>query len=363
MRPIPIRAALLSVASIAISSIPAAAQDLGMVEKLFEDVSAVTVFYQLGGVPASDEVTSDGVLSGAGTEVLIDLNTAGTTEFELGLGASYLQGYEASEPSLDLRTSLRALPTVSLYASRALTGAVDGFVGGSFGLVELWNGQAYDAAGDVWDVEARTFEVGASAGVYLGVGGLPGVFGEAGWRFRRFSSVKWTSHAEEPLPAAWPRSLDLSGWFVSLGLQLRLDEDDPDARRDAITPPAPAGVWMLERVDGAALPAPLDSVRSVQHEVVHAVLRLRPDEDAKAGEPAGAWTLEMNLRPLAGRTGTRGPHQESGTYTVDGNILRLTATDGRTRPLERLSGRLYLQWSGHVLVFAPGNAAARDDES
>jgi hypothetical protein len=361
MRSIPVPPLVL--AALSLASTPLAAQDLGMVEGLFEEVSAVAVSYQMGGVPASDEVTNDGMLNGAGTEVLINLHTSGTTEFELGLGASYLQGYQAAEPSLDLRTSLRALPTVSLYVSRPLTGALDGFLGGSFGLVELWNGQAYDESGNAWDVEARTFEVGASAGAYLGLDGLPGVFAEGGWRVRRFPSVEWTPQGEEALPSEWPRSLDLSGWFVSLGLQLRLDEDGAEDEKDAITPPAPAGVWMLERVDGAPLPAPVDSVRSVQHEVVHAVLRLRRDEDARADGAAGAWTLEMNLRPVPGRSGTRTLHQESGTYTVDENVLTLTGQDGRRRRMERLAGRLYLQWSGHVLVFAPGNADAADDES
>jgi hypothetical protein len=352
---------ILSAASLALAFTPVAAQDLGMVEGLFEEVSAVAVSYQLGGVPASDEVTNDALLTGAGTEVLINLATAGTTEFELGLGASYLQGYQAAEPSLDLRTSLRALPTVSLYVSRPLAGALDGFLGGSFGLVELWNGQAYDESGNAWDVEARTFEVGASAGAYLGLEGLPGVFGEGGWRVRRFPSVEWTPQGEEALPSAWPRSLDLSGWFVSLGVQLRLDEDDAEDEKDAITPPAPAGVWMLERANGAALPAPLDADQAGRREVLHAVLRLRPDEDANEGQPDGAWTLEMNFRRTgglihAGESEIRlSQHQESGTYTTDENVLRLNGPEQAHR-LERLSGRLYLQWNGHVLVFAPGNA-------
>lgn len=323
------------------------AQDLGLVEGLFKEVSAVTVSYQLGGVPASDQVSSDGLLHGAGTEVLINLAQAGATEFELGLGASYLQGYEALEPSLDLRTALRALPTVSLYASRPLTGAVDGFLGGSFGLVELWNAQAYDDNGGAWDVEARTFELGASAGVYLGLDGLPGVYTEGGWRFRRFPSVKWTPSGEETLPEAWPRSLDFSGWFVSMGVQLRLDEAK---KEDAIDLPAPAGGWLLERVDGAAVPALLDGADAARREVVHGVLRLRPSED---DDEQGTWALEMNVRERGAMSLVR----ESGSYTTEDGILRLTAPGGpgQARRVERLAGRLYLQWNGHVLVFAPGS--------
>lgn len=354
MRPSHIRAALLAAPALALASAPARGQDLGLVEGLFKEVSAVTVSYQLGGVPASDEITSDG-LSGAGTEVLINLAQAGNTEFELGLGASYLQGYEAAEPSLDLRTSLRALPTISLYASRPLTGPLDAFLGGSFGLVELWNAQAYDAAGHAWDVEARTFEVGASAGVYLGLDGLPGVFGEAGWRVRRFPSVKWTSRDDEPLPVDWPRSLDFSGYFVSLGLQLRLDEKHAD-REAGITPPAPAGVWTLERMDGAALPVPLDPTGT---QVVHGVLRLEAANDS-----AGTYALELHVRPQPVRQAAVEPIVETGDYTsreaaaTRRHVLTLLPRieTARARTAERLAGRLYLTWNGHVLVFAPGNA-------
>lgn len=357
MRSKHIHAAFLAAGALA--SVPAAAQDLGLVEGLFEEVSAVAVSYQLGGVPASDEIGTDGVLNGAGTEVLINLAQAGETEFELGLGASYLQGYEAVEPSLDLRTSLRALPTVSLYASHPVAGAVDGFLGGSFGLVELWNAQAYDAAGNAWDVEARTFEVGASAGVYLGLEGLPGVFGEAGWRFRRFPSVRWSSQNDEPLPAEWPRSLDFSGWFVSLGLQLRLDEGKDHDREAGITPPAPAGVWMLVRMDGAALPVALDSAGMPRNEVVHGVLRLEAEDDS-----TGTYALELNLRRHPASQAAPAPLVETGDYTsretaaTRQHVLTLLprVETTRARTAERLAGRLYLQWNGHVLVFAPGNA-------
>jgi hypothetical protein len=353
------RAAFL-VGALALASVPTAAQDLGLVEGLFEEVSAVAVSYQLGGVPGSREVSSDGALSGAGTEVLINLAQAGATEFELGLGAGYLQGYQAVEPSLDLRTSLRALPTVSLYVSHPLAGSIDGFMGGSFGLVELWNAQAYDPAGNVWDVEARTFEVGASGGLYLGLEGLPGLFAEAGWRVRRFPSVKWESRDDEPLPTAWPRSLDFSGWFVSLGVQLRLDEGKEDGDREAgITPPAPAGVWTLERMDGGGLPVMLDSVDATRWtRIVHGVLRLEAATDS-----TGTYTLELNLLH-APRTQAPPLLTETGDYTstetpaTRGHVLTLLPRmeTTRARTVERLAGRLYMQWNGHVLVFAPGNA-------
>ncbi len=342
-----------------LTPIAASAQDLGMVEGLFKEVSAVTVFYQRGWVPSSDEIRSGDNLHGGGTEVLINLKSTERASYELGLGASYLRGYQAVEPTLELRTALRALPTISLYASwNRLLGPLTVYGGASFGLVELWNAQAYDTAGTQWDVEARAFEQGVSLGTYLEDSPLAGLFVEGGYRFRNFHSVKWTAE-DADLSEDWPRSLDFSGPFLSVGWQLQLDGDEDDAQDD-ITPPAPAGVWMLERVDGAPLPALLDSAQSGQNQAVHGVLRLRPEEDVDQGGADGAWTLEMNLRPIPGRAGRRVLHQEAGTYTVDGNVLGLTAPDGRTRQVERLSGRLYLQWNGHVLTFAPGNAAHKE---
>lgn len=357
MRSLPFRPHLAAAAALALAAAPAHAQDLGMIEALFDDVSAVTVFYQAGAIPASDDVTSDGPLHGAGTEVLINLTSTATMSYELGLGASYLRGYQSAEPTLDLRATLRALPTISLYATRErVAGQLSAYAGGSFGLVELWNAQAYGPSGQPWDVEARTFELGGAAGVYVAGGLLRGLFVEGGYRFRQFHSVKWASSADEELPAEWPRSLDFSGPVLSLGWQLQLADEEEDV---AVAPPAPAGTWMLERVDGAPLPALLDSAATGRREVLHGVLRLRPEAEGR-----GTWALDLHLRDRAGTLRTGQPDlrlhavQEQGTYVAEGGILRLTAdaAPAQAQRAERLAGRLYLHWGGHVLAFAPGTA-------
>jgi hypothetical protein len=348
MRPVILPSLLIALALV---PAPAPAQDLGMVEGLFDEVSAVTVFYQRGWVPSSDEIDAGNRLHGGGTEVLINLKSTDRASYELGLGASYLRGYRAVEPTLDLHAALRALPTISLYASwNRLLGPMTVYGGATFGLIELWNAQAYDTAGAQWNVEAHAFEQGLSLGMYLEDSPVAGLFAEGGYRFRDFHSVRW--EGEGDLPVEWPRSLDFSGPFVSIGWQLQLNQEDEDDQ-DAIIAPAPAGVWMLARVDGGAVPGPIATPRRPRAEVVHAVLRLRPDEGA--ADPAGTWTLEMNVRDGAGDTRPT-LVSESGTYRGDENVLTLTAQDGTTRRLERLAGRLYLQWDGHVLAFAPGSA-------
>jgi hypothetical protein len=355
MRSNHIRAVLLAAATLPLASSPARAQGLGMVEGLFDEVSAVTIFYQTGLVPFSDEVTTDGgMLHGGGTEVLINLKSGERMSYELGLGASYLRGYQAVEPSLDLRASLRALPTVSLYTTWERE-PVSRYLGLGFGLIELWNAQAYGPSGQPWEVEANAFEVVLSGGLYLEDTFAEGLFVEGGWRYRNFHSVRWTpTDEDDTLPTEWPRSLDFSGPFLSLGWQLQLDRDED--REAGITPPAPAGVWTLERMDGAALPVPLDPTGT---QVVHGVLRLEAADDS-----TGTYSLELHVRPQPGRPGSAEPIVETGDYGSGGTAstrrhvltLQPRVETTRARTAERLAGRLYLTWNGHVLVFAPGNA-------
>ncbi|HYR11312.1 MAG TPA: hypothetical protein VEQ60_26255 [Longimicrobium sp.] len=352
---------ILAVGALVLASFPARAQGLGLVEGLFDEVSAVTIFYQGGLVPFSDEVTTDGgMLHGGGTEVLINLKSGGGISYELGLGASYLRGYQAEEPSLDLRASLRALPTVSLYTTWE-SEPVSRYLGLGFGLVELWDAQAYGPSGQPWDVEANAFEVVLSGGFYLEETFAEGLFVEGGYRFRNFHSVKWTATDDaDALPASWPRSLDFSGPFLSLGWQLQLDQDEDDDREAGITPPAPAGVWTLERMDARALPVVLDSTSAEWTTVVHGVLRLEAGD-----ESAGSYTLDLNVRqhprtnesPVA-MVREVGSYTSSETAAARTHVLTLVPTNApeRIRSAERLAGRLYLTWNGHVLVFAPGDA-------
>jgi hypothetical protein len=204
---------------------PAAAQDpFGVLENLFSSVNSI-VFYAQGAALQSDEHLTGDIggfaLGGVGVEVLLDLPNAGDTEFELGLGGNVFTGLEATEPTLDLRASLRTLPAVSVYAAGIGVpedSPIDPYVGLSFGLAELWNARGYDADGNVYPVEAETFELGATAGLYVDKP-LPGLYVEVGYRHRRFGSVAWEA---ETLPAGWPRSLDASTWQAAIGWQFRL---------------------------------------------------------------------------------------------------------------------------------------------
>lgn len=333
-----------------LAAAPARAQDLGMVEALFDDVSAVTIYYQLGGLASTEHVTSDGPLHGAGTEVLINLASSGRMSYELGLGASYLRGYRSTHPALDLRASLRALPSVSIYATRE-GGLLSAYAGGAFGLIELWNAQAYGPSGQPWDLEARTFELGGTLGFYL-ERGLRGLFAEASYRSRDFHSVKWSSTNDEDLPADWPRSLDLSGPMLSIGWQLQLPSRD-DEEKPAAAPAPLAGTWLAERVDGAPIPAVMEVRGGVQRTLTHAVIRLVPG----AGVEPARYELETFVRASAGASTTTERVAQAGRVVVSGAEPQLVP-DGAAAPthtVRRLEGRLYLrELAGeHVIMFAP----------
>jgi hypothetical protein len=347
-----IHTAVLAAALLAVGPSPLHAQ-LDMVNGLFEEVNALTIFYQRGWVADGDMVSGNN-LNGAGLEVLIELASGDYTTLELGLGASYLRGYEAEDDLLDLRTSVRALPTVTLYASRDV-GQFSGYFGLSFGLVDLWNAQAYDTAGRPWSIEAQTFELGGSLGTYwTGPAGI-GFFLEGGYRERRFPSAKWTIPDGASLPDRW-RSLNLSGYYAQAGIQLRVKEED---KNDAITPPAPAGIWTLERIDGAVLPGTIDTTQTGRTRLLHAVLRLEATNDS-----TGTYVLERNVQQYeTGRIIAPDMMRESGSYTIQEkaetreHVLTFRPdVGGDARTAERLAGRLYLNWKEHVLVFAPGNA-------
>jgi hypothetical protein len=210
---------------------PAAAQDpFGVLEGLFSSVNSIAFYAQGAALQSTDEVSGsvgDFALAGVGVEVLIDLPSVGGTEFELGLGGNTLTGLEATEPSLDLRGSLRTLPAVAVYATGI--GVSDGspvepYAGLSFGLAELWHARGYDADGAVYPVEAEAFELGATAGLYVDRV-VPGLYVEVGYRHRHFGSLAWEAEA---LPAGWPRALDASAWQAIVGWQFRLRNGDAE---------------------------------------------------------------------------------------------------------------------------------------
>ena len=228
-------------------------QFLGPIEDLFARVDGLALYGLVGDLTMADELATDdflfldGALRGMGIELLIDLVPEPDAEeasagaegglverpgdvgsgdrepqapawrFELGLGADYLTGFEAEEPTLDLRGSTRGLPILAAYATAPIRwGTWRPYLGLNTGFLQLWNVKGYDPEGRQFDVEGETFQLGVAAGLYH----ESGFFLESSYRIRNFRSVEWgLPDGVDAVPEGWPRSLDVTALLFSVGYQ------------------------------------------------------------------------------------------------------------------------------------------------
>lgn len=189
------------------------------IDNLFKQVQGVAIYGSWGSFRETAAITSRRPRA-YGFELIIDLNPQGPTNkdwsFELGLGFDYLKGFGAKEPTLDLRGALRSLPTVSGYASAPAWHGLSLYGGVSTGFVQLWNARGYDPNGTPYPVGGETVQIGGSLGVYQQIG----IFVEVSRHYREIRSLEWTLPAgTTALPPNWPRSLDLTGNFITVGYQ------------------------------------------------------------------------------------------------------------------------------------------------
>ena len=259
----------------------ASAQLLTPFAGLFESVNSVSIYGRAGQVLGGGDspFQGDATFTGFGAELYLDLPQAGGWLFELGLGTSYGRGNGTPDPSYDLRISTRSLPAFALYATR--TGGVplvsprlQPYATVQFGFVDLWNTQAYDGSGLPFDVDGEAYDLAYGAGLGLPLGPVF-VYAEGTRLDRRFASIDYGAPAgsDAPVPAAWPRTLDLSGWVLSYGIQVRLSQDDVPA------PPTFAGSWTLTSVDGQPILAPPSGASAL----VGGGLFFEPDEAGSTG--------------------------------------------------------------------------------
>ncbi len=132
---------------------------------------------------------------------------------ELGIGYGQVQGVELREPTLDLSTMIRTLPTVTLYITYEPIGT---YIGLRTGFMRTDALQVLDGDRALLQGSAQAFLMGGVLGYALSVG--PGyLFLEGGYTARSFPSVEWDAHG--PLPDGVPLKLDVSGWGLAAGIQ------------------------------------------------------------------------------------------------------------------------------------------------
>ena len=334
----------------------ASAQAFGVLEGLFSSVNSVSFNLQGGWLDDKNQLSSftEGTdLIGLGTEVFITLPAPEGAYLELALGTSYLRGFEATEPTLDLRSSLRTLPTVGVYASVLSNPVVQPYLGVTFGLTELWRSQAYDPNDLEYDLKAQTYEYGLTLGVNHNLTESIYVFAEGNYRRRRFASLDWDFPGDSQLPDNWPRSLNLSGFGISVGVQFALEEEHRETR------PSLAGTWSLVQMDGQELPVlytqEARTLRtSTRQEILTGtlVLRAAPDTTYRLVLQRQDAIVDENdhVREVAHPQFI----EEMGTYTTHGDMIRLTPTgQATTHLLERRRNDLVLQLGDtrHLLLF------------
>jgi hypothetical protein len=151
-----------------------------------------------------------------------------TMTIEVGLGYGQLAGFRGTG-TLDLRGSVRELPTISVYATwqHALFGHLYPYLAVRTGLLVLQSVRAFEdsTAGftNVYSLAGSAFQLGGVGGVAFPIsrGAQTYFFAECYYMHRRFSSVEWASPGKG-IPVAAPRTLNLSGFGLTAGLQIPL---------------------------------------------------------------------------------------------------------------------------------------------
>ena len=143
-------------------------------------------------------------------------------DFDLGIGYGQMDGLVA-DGAFDLRGSVRELPSISAYVSASLNDRIGIYGGVRTGVITLTDAQLYVPDGttsSVYTLSSTSFEFGAPIGVDVKLVGDLHLTAEVEYMRRIFNSL--TTDPPTGFPTAFPRTLNLSGWSWSLGLQLPL---------------------------------------------------------------------------------------------------------------------------------------------
>lgn len=204
--------------------------------KVFTEIDRVAVFGLVGKFsPAGDVLTGNNSRSlnrygqaGLGIELGYNIRRPEDPRstrwfYEGGIGYTQISGFRLVRDDVDLRGSIRELPTLSFYGIRKTNTIFNPYYGVSSGFAKLQNVNLYDAAGTQYTATAETFTVGGSIGVALANPAFS-PFVEVGYRLRDFRSLDYKTSSTLALPATLPRSLNFSGWHLDVGLQVGLDK-------------------------------------------------------------------------------------------------------------------------------------------
>ncbi|HUF75192.1 MAG TPA: hypothetical protein VMM35_02895 [Longimicrobiales bacterium] len=136
--------------------------------------------------------------------------------FEMGIGYNQLFGFDAGDPSFDMRGQVRDLPAATLYASYEPLGF---YFGLRSGFMQVQGLQVYNEAGEVFAGKADAFLLGGLVGRSTEILGI-NLFVEGAYSIRSFPSVEWRSlQSGIPLDRGLPRDLSFTSWSIGTGIQ------------------------------------------------------------------------------------------------------------------------------------------------
>jgi opacity protein-like surface antigen len=203
----------------------AASAQLGL-ERLISNISFANVNAQTSCLLSTRTLTARGGdrcgVYGYGVEVALGLapDTA-KWDLQFALGYGHITGFQARDPSLELRGILRLTPEVSFYVTRITGGWIDPYVGVHTGLVTLQNIQAYAPGDTLYSFSANALQLGATLGIDL----PRNVYVDVGYRYRGFPSLEWRlPPGRSVVPPNWPKSLVMSSIQATTGIQFAVGE-------------------------------------------------------------------------------------------------------------------------------------------
>jgi hypothetical protein len=144
---------------------------------------------------------------------------------QLALGYSQLRGFSAADPTIGINGSLAESPAVALYATFLPEGPISPYVGLRAGRADMHQLRGYDGDNTIFDGTATTLQAGVAVGVSMTFLRVFELVVEPSYLSRDFSSVEWRTVSGSSggmLPLSLPRSLDMSGWQVAVGIDFKL---------------------------------------------------------------------------------------------------------------------------------------------
>lgn len=218
-----------------LSAQPTQAQDISAIDGLLKfagGFSAGAVFYAPTGLIESEVLEVRDALQQIG--LLLRNN-----DYDLSIGADLTSGFTAEEPSLDMRGSIRALPTITRFFETrfgAFNQPMQLNLGLNVGLSQLDGVRSQirelTPPDRAIELHGNGFHTGAGVGLSTSFGTF-GPFIEASARYHTFGSLDWREGGKSFVPPeGWPLTMSLWTGVLRIGIGIAgpapNDGDDDD---------------------------------------------------------------------------------------------------------------------------------------